>query len=92
MDSFLSGKIDTDEAEEELSRIYESLEAENIEPSPNSKNYEEELIQSISNSGISFCVSSFVMGMYGWENTYGNTYDCQEIRDGLYEQLNTNLK
>lgn len=92
MDSFLGGEMDIDEAEEELSRIYDGLKADVVEPDPNSKNYEEELIQAFSNSGISFSVTSFVMGMYGWENEYGNTYDCQEIRDELYEQLNTSLK
>lgn len=92
MDSFLAGEMNIDEAEEGLSKIYDGLKADVVEPDPNNKNYEEELIQAFSNNGISFLVSSFVMGMYGWENEYGNTYDCQDIRDLLYEQLNTSLK
>ena len=92
MDGFLDGKMDADEAEKELSRIADGLKQDVVKPDPSSKNYEEELIQSFSNSGVSFLVSSFVMGMFDWENEYGNTYDCQEIRDDLYEQLNTSLK
>lgn len=88
MDSFLSGAIVARDAEKELSIICNGLDAATIEPDPNSKNYGDELFQNFTTGNISFLVSSFVIGMYDWKSGYGNSYDCQEIRDRLYEEIN----
>lgn len=88
MDNYLAGKMDEKTAEEELSEIYDQLEAvgEALQEKADGGDVDA-LSYAFSNGHICFTVSSFVLGMLGAENAYGNMYDCQEMRDNLASDL-----
>lgn len=88
MDKYLAEKMDADEAEKKLSNVMTQLEEEADTLSKKSAEGDIEATgYNFYNGTVSFWVSSFVMGMYGYENTAGNTYDCQSVRDSLAEVL-----
>lgn len=89
MDDYLAERIDASKAEGKLSEIHDALEEDGkrIVPDPDSENYGNELLQAMSNSMVAFEVSSFAMGMLGIKNSYGNLYDCEEVRDSLASLL-----
>lgn len=91
MDKYLDGKMDADTAEKKLEKIYEQLEIEAEALQKKAENGDIDAYSySFNNGNVCFNISSFVMGMFGWENSYGNTYSCQEIRDNLAEALKVN--
>lgn len=88
MDKYLAGKIDEDKASDQLSSIHDQLEEEydSLTEQANAGDTQALLYQ-FYNGSVSLCISSFAMGMYGDANAYGNTYDCQSMRDKLAEYL-----
>ena len=88
MDKYLAEKIDAEDVEKKLSVVMTQLEAESDTLSKKTAEGDIEATgYNFYNGTVSFWVSSFVMGMYGYENTAGNTYDCQSVRDSLAEVL-----
>ena len=91
MDKYLAEKIDAEDLEKKLSVVMTQLEAESDTLSKKTAEGDiEATMYSFYNHTVAFWVSGFVMGMYGYENAEGNTYDCQSVRDGLAEVLEVN--
>lgn len=88
MDQYLAGKMDAETAEKQFSKIYDQLEAEGETLQEKADGGDiDALSYAFFNGSVCLSVSSFVMGMFALENTYGNTYDCQSIRDILADTL-----
>lgn len=95
MDQYLAGKISDDEAFDKLDEIYELSDSEldrirNERDSlkKGSDDYSELAIEATTSGYVPFYISCFQMGIYEIPNSYGVYYDCQEIRDTLYGNLN----
>lgn len=84
MDSFLSDKIDVNEADEQLSDIFDALVAER-ESIKNSSDKNSN-VKYRNNEMISFYINSFSSGMHSTVN--GPMTDCQKSRDSLEMLLN----
>lgn len=91
MDKYLAGKMDAETAERKLAEIYDQLEAEGDALHEKADGGDiDALSYAFFNGHVCFNVSSFVLGMFELENTYGNTYDCQAVQDCLADALEVN--
>lgn len=94
MDDYMAGKMELEDAEKQLSEIYDELEVMGDDAqtrfdkalAEGSEDADECMSATMALGGALFYISYFVLAMYDYNNGY-TTYDYQSGRDGLADAM-----